>query len=65
MIIGILSGSEITEKKTGSLIIHPKITRMKISRPRPNFLVPTISILLRESQKRKIKAVKEYSGEDK
>jgi hypothetical protein len=65
MIIGMLSGSEMTEKKTGSLIIHPKITKIKISRPKPNFFVPTISILLRDNQKRKIKAVKEYSGEDR
>jgi hypothetical protein len=60
-----LSGREMMEKKTLSVIIHPRTETVKIRSPKPNFLVPTISILFKANQKRKINAVKEYNGEER
>jgi hypothetical protein len=57
-----LSGKEIIEKKMGSATIHPNTTSVKMSRPMPNFLVPTISILFIAKKNRPIKIENEYTG---
>jgi hypothetical protein len=57
--IGILSGRLITEKKTGSASIHPKITKIETKLKSPNFLEPTMSGRFTVKKKNAITPVKE------